>query len=60
MYKRQPYDSKHPIVLPPSAHITRLIIEREHIRILHAGAQLTHHSLRQRWWIVNALSLIHI
>ena len=44
-----PYDNKHPIVLHPSAHITRLIIECEHIRLLHAGAQLVHHSLRQRW-----------
>ena len=53
-----PYDTKHPIVLNPSAHITRLIIEREHIRLLHAGAQLVHHSLRQRWWIVNAKLVI--
>ena len=52
------YDSKHPIVLHPSAHVTRLIIEREHIRLLHAGAQLAHHSLRQRWWIVNARLVI--
>ena len=53
-----PYDNKHPIVLHPSAHITRLIIEREHIRLLHAGSQLVHHSLRQRWWIINAKIVI--
>ena len=53
-----PYDNKHPIVLHQSAHITRLIIEREHIRLLHAGAQLVHHSLRQRWWIINAKIVI--
>ena len=35
-----PYDNKHPTVLHPSAHITRLIVESEHIRLLHAGAQL--------------------
>ena len=57
-HSQLPYDSRHPIVLPPSAHITRLIIEREHIRLLHAGAQLVHHSLRQRWWIVNARLVI--
>ena len=53
-----PYDNKHPTVLHPSAHITRLIIESEHIRLLHAGAQLVHHSLRQRWWIINAKIVI--
>ena len=26
--------------------------------LLHAGAQLVHHSLRQRWWIVNARLVI--
>ncbi|XP_071564062.1 uncharacterized protein [Temnothorax nylanderi] len=35
------FDTKHPIVLPPRHHVTKLIIEHEHIRQLHAGVQLT-------------------
>ena len=43
------YDTKHQIILHPKAHLTRLIIEAEHSRLLHAGVQLTHSSVRQRY-----------
>ncbi|XP_075230309.1 uncharacterized protein LOC142329520 [Lycorma delicatula] len=49
-----PFDKKHRLILHPHANITRLIIHSEHLRLLHAGLQLTHSSLRQRFWIVNA------
>ncbi|XP_075235531.1 uncharacterized protein LOC142332803 [Lycorma delicatula] len=44
------FDKKHQLILHPHANITRLIIHSEHLRLLHAGLQLTHSSL----WIVNA------
>ena len=31
------YDQRHPIILPKSHHITKLIVRREHERMLHAG-----------------------
>ena len=52
------YNSKHQIILHPQAHLTRLIIENEHIRLLHAGVQLTQCSLRQRYWIIYDKSYI--
>lgn len=33
------FDEKHPLLLPSKNHITRLLIKREHIKVLHAGAQ---------------------
>jgi hypothetical protein len=42
-------DVKHPIVLP-KCKITELIVQSEHISLLHAGPQATLASLRQRYW----------
>ena len=52
------YSNKHQIILHPQAHLTRLIIEYEHIRLLHGGVQLTQCSLRQKYWIINDKSYI--
>lgn len=52
------FHSRHQIILHPHAHITKLIIEGEHLRLLHAGVQSTHHSLRQRFWIVNGKAAV--
>jgi hypothetical protein len=53
-----PYDHKHQIILPPSHHLTRLVVENEHLRMLHANGQLLLSSLRQRFWIVNGKTAI--
>ena len=53
-----PYDIKHQIILHPKAYLTRLIIVGEHSRLLQAGVQLTHSSVRQRHWIVNGKIVI--
>ena len=47
------YASKHQIILHPHSHLTKLIIEYEHIRSLHAGVQSTQSSLRQKCWIIH-------
>ncbi|XP_030752317.1 uncharacterized protein LOC115879562 [Sitophilus oryzae] len=47
------YHSKHPIILPHSHPFTRLIIENEHLRSLHAGTQTTLSFIRQRFWPLN-------
>ena len=53
-----PSEAKHPIVLSPNSHLTRLIVTKEHRRLLHGGLQLVHSSLRQRFWVLNAKNVI--
>jgi hypothetical protein len=50
-------DVKHPIVLP-KCEITELIIQAEHISLLHAGPQATLASLRQRYWPMSGRSVV--
>ncbi|XP_043521509.1 uncharacterized protein LOC122534691 [Frieseomelitta varia] len=49
----QSYHATHPIVLPKSHHIVSLIIQSYHIKNLHAGAQTTLYSIRQRYWLLD-------
>ncbi|XP_018405227.1 PREDICTED: uncharacterized protein LOC108781676 [Cyphomyrmex costatus] len=42
------YEARHPILLPRGHMLTKLIIEQEHRRTLHSGAQATMASVRQR------------
>ncbi|XP_046383976.1 uncharacterized protein LOC124154345 [Ischnura elegans] len=51
------YSQKHPIVLPPKHHLTKLIVMQEHIRLLHAGPQLLLSSIRQRFWPLSGRNL---
>jgi hypothetical protein len=39
------YDAKHPTILPPCHHVTRLLITHEHEKLLHSGPQLVLFSL---------------
>jgi hypothetical protein len=50
-------DVKHPIVLP-KCEITELIVQSEHISLLHAGPQATLASLRQRYWPMSGRSVV--
>ncbi|KYN14636.1 hypothetical protein ALC57_13143, partial [Trachymyrmex cornetzi] len=52
------FDRKHPILLPARCRTTRLLIEREHRALLHAGSQLLLASIRQRYWPLNARDLV--
>lgn len=49
------YDKIHPIILPKRSHITTLIIEREHLRLMHAGPRLVLNSLSQRYWLISGI-----
>ncbi|KAK9712041.1 Pao retrotransposon peptidase [Popillia japonica] len=44
------FNKKHPVLLHGDHVFTVLLIEREHIRLLHAGPQQTLYSLRERYW----------
>ncbi|XP_029677950.1 uncharacterized protein LOC115244447 [Formica exsecta] len=52
------YDERHPVILPGSSHLTRLIIEACHRRTLHVGVQLTLGSIRQQYWIPRGRQLV--
>lgn len=45
-----PYNQKHPIVLPKNHKFTKLIIQNEHHKCLHAGAQATLAAVRMSYW----------
>jgi len=52
------FERKHPILLPAQCKITRLLIERAHCTLLHAGPQLLLASIRQRYWPLNARTIV--
>ena len=47
-----PFEAKHPIILPGSHHITRLIVKYYHTRLGHAGQERVLAEIRQRFWIL--------
>lgn len=48
-----PNHRKHPILLPKSHNLTKLLIENEHQSHGHAGVQTTLYCLRCRYWIID-------
>ena len=44
------YDVKYPIVLPKNHKLTQMLIQAEHLKLLHAGPQAVLASLRQHYW----------
>lgn len=53
-----PYNEMHPIILPPNAHFTRLIIDHFHRCTSHGGAQLMMSVIRRQYWIINGRTCI--
>ncbi|XP_063363880.1 uncharacterized protein LOC134652647 [Cydia amplana] len=53
-----PYSHKHQIILPKESKVTYLIIENEHLKLLHAGQKEVLSNLSQRYYIVNGLKLV--
>lgn len=47
--KTMSFDERHPIVLPPFHHVTRLFISTTHLDNFHTGCQSTLHLLRRRY-----------
>lgn len=52
------FDQKFPILLPANCHITELLIRKEHLSLLHAGATQTLASLRTKYWPLRARNLV--
>lgn len=54
----EPYQIRHPIILPVDSHLSELIVESEHRRLIHAGPQQLIASLRRNYWILNIRRLV--
>jgi len=51
------FERRHPIILPDGMRFTRLLFEREHLRLLHAGQLLLLTSIREKYWPIRGRSL---
>ncbi|XP_062538001.1 uncharacterized protein LOC134206316 [Armigeres subalbatus] len=54
----QPYDMKHPIILPQKHRATELLVRDLHLRDLHAGSALLTATIRQHYWIVGCQTVV--
>ncbi|XP_025829218.1 uncharacterized protein LOC112904129 [Agrilus planipennis] len=52
------YEKKFPAILPIRGKLSLLIVQREHIRLLHAGPQNLLASIRDRFWILSGRNLV--
>lgn len=50
--------TKHPIVLPGDHPFTSLLIQREHLRLLHSGVRDTLAQLRESYWILRGRQVV--
>lgn len=50
--------AKHPLLLPPKEHVTKLFIERVHKECFHSGVSQTLARLRLRFWIPKGRSIV--
>ncbi|XP_029178626.1 uncharacterized protein LOC114946340 [Nylanderia fulva] len=51
-------DERHPMIIPTSSWLTRLLVESCHRRTLHGGVQLTLGLLRLRFWIPRGRTVV--
>ena len=49
---------KHPVLLDKGPHITSLIVQDSHRRVMHGGVKLTLTELRARFWIVQGRKFV--
>ena len=53
-----PSSIKHPVLLDKGHHITSLIVQDSHKRVMHGGVKLTLTELRARFWIVQGRQFV--
>ncbi|KAJ8936303.1 hypothetical protein NQ314_012419 [Rhamnusium bicolor] len=52
------FSQKHPMILPGKNHVVKLLYQKEHNDLHHAGAQTVLAHLRLRFWPINGLRQI--
>lgn len=50
-YSNFPLAIKHPFLLPADHHVTKLIVNREHLLLRHATVERTVAGLHKKYWI---------
>lgn len=53
-----PYDTRHPMMVHPNSNLARLLVADAHRNTLHGGTQLMLNFLRQKFWILQARTLV--
>lgn len=53
-----PHSAKHPVLLPRSSHLSKIVTEDYHAKHFHAGPTLTLALLRGRFWIPGGLKYV--
>lgn len=53
-----PFERQHPIILPKDDHFTTLLLDYYHKRTLHGNIQLMLNSIRDKYWILSARSVV--
>lgn len=48
-----PFQHAHPIILPSNNHLTSLVIQYHHLKLLHSGIQNTLANIRLKYWPIN-------
>lgn len=46
-------EAKHPAIIPNKTHLSWLIIDNAHKKVLHGGVQVTARYIRKRFWILH-------
>ena len=49
-----PFEVKHPAILPPEHHFTKLVIRHFHRKAGHSGVSYTWSLIREKYWIISA------
>ena len=52
-----PYETRYPVLLSPTHHLTTLIVKECHEQVKHNGVKETLTQLRSRYWVVKGRSL---
>jgi len=52
-----PESQKHPIILPGKHHVSSLIMQENHKKLLHCSPEQLLHHTRQRYWPINGRRL---
>ncbi|XP_030753971.1 uncharacterized protein LOC115880817 [Sitophilus oryzae] len=51
------FDKKHPVLLSSKHKLTKLLVNSEHKRLLHAGPQMLLASIRDKYWLLGGRNL---
>lgn len=51
------FNKKHPIILDYKHHLTTLLMQQEHLKLMHCGPQQLLYSIREKYWPISGRRL---